>query len=304
MLRSLRTSFASLAVLAACASAHAEPPHARAQAASAAGSLAALARGTRTVLVSDIPTAENVLFLSDGRLLVSGDKGLYHLTRDASGKISAQNLVPNAPCAFGGIAEARATVYVTCYDFSRAYIYASSLEPLAFERAVEVKDTIIGNGMSTDGERLYLSSTGQMKIVQLSIDPSDPKKLGGQTNFISGLDTPLPNGIDILDGALYWTDLLTLKTVPLDKKKPARTLATRATLYDDLHVDARGVIACDYTGNVLVAYDPTGKQVAQTKPVFKSPSAVVPARGRLGFGQDDLIVTERGGGIVSVYRPE
>ena len=42
------------------------------QVAEAAGGLA---RGKREVLVANIPTAENLLFLSDGRLLVTGDKG-------------------------------------------------------------------------------------------------------------------------------------------------------------------------------------------------------------------------------------
>ena len=266
-------------------------------------SLEALAHGTRSVLVSDVPTAENLLFLADGRLLVSGDKGLYQLTRDPSGAVRARNLAPAAPCAFGAMVEVRGLVYANCYDFFRAFVYVSPLEPLAFTEAVEVASTSMANGLASDGEHLYLSATLQSKIVRISIDPDDGRRLFGQTLFVSGLDAPLPNGLKVHEGALYWNDLMAVKVMPLDRSRRPSTLVVRPSVLDDLQVDTRGLVVADYLGNVLVAYDATGQKRAETPQVFRSPSAVAAARGRFGLGPDDLVVTERGGGVVSVYRP-
>jgi sugar lactone lactonase YvrE len=264
--------------------------------------LAGLARGRREVLVANIPSAENLLFLSDDRLLVAGDKGVYLLSRDASGAPRAENLKADAPCAFGGTVEVNRTIYVNCYNMTKAFIYASSLESLEFAPILEVADTPMSNSLTSDGQHLYLSATLQAKILRLTIDATSPLTLREQTVFAPS-KTQLPNGTKVYQGALYWTDLLAIKRAPLDGSSAPVTLATRVTLFDDLFVDERGMIVADYTGNLLLAYDASGKKVAQTPAVFQSPSAMLPARGRFGLGQDDLVVTERGGGVVSVYRP-
>lgn len=259
-----------------------------------------LASGRREILVGNIPAAENQLFLSDGRLLVSGDKGLYALVREGS-SVTAKNLVPSAPCAFGGIAEARGVVYANCYEPTRAFLYAAKLDTLAFASIGEIKGVALANSLTSDGTHLYVSATMQSKIVRLTIDPSDPLTISAQGVFLSGADASLPNGTKVFQGALYWTDLMSIKSAPLSGK-PIRTLSTQLTFFDDLYVDARGLIVADYLGNLLRAYDPSGKKLAQTKAVFQAPSSVQPARGRLGLGPDDLVVTERGGSVVSVYR--
>ena len=194
-------------------------------------------------------------------------------------------------------------VYANCYDFYRAFVYASPLDRLAFSQAVEVAHTSMANGLASDGEHLYLSATLQSKIVRLSIDPQDSRRLSGQTTFAAGLDAPLPNGLKVHAGALYWSDLMAVKVAPLGGGKRPWTLAVRPSVLDDLQIDARGLVVADFLGGVLVAYDRLGHKLAETPKLFGSPSAVAPARGRFGLGPDDLVVTERGAGVVSVYRP-
>lgn len=270
------------------------------QVAEAAGGLA---RGKREVLVANIPTAENLLFLSDGRLLVTGDKGLYLLSRSASGKVEAKNLKPSEPCAFGGLVEVGGVVYANCYDFTKASIYATKLGTLDFKPIAPLANTLIANSLTTDGRHLYVSATLQSKIVRLTIDPSNPLALTGQKDFVSGAAaSALPNGTKVHGDTLYWNDLFAIKAVGLDGRGTPRTVATQLSLFDDLYVDKGGIIVCDYLANALRAYDLSGKKLGETKAVFQAPSAVVPARGRLGLGQHDFVVTERGGGVVSVYR--
>ena len=265
-----------------------------------------LGPGTREVLLEGLLSVENQLFLGDDLLLVSGDEGLFAVTREAAGqKLSARNLKPGQPCKFSGIAVQGEAVYAGCYDGSRSRLYASMRTALEFVDAGEIKGVGLANGLASDGQRLYVSATGSAKIVELSVVASAPLVIASQRDWPTPSGGLLPNALDIHAGVLYWSDIGSLRKQPLSRNAwfAPSPFVSQLTFFDDMHVDDEGVLIADYLFNRVLAFDLRGRGLGRTDAVFKSPSSVLPARGRLGLGEDDLLVTEKGANLLSVYRP-
>jgi hypothetical protein len=276
----------------------------------AAQELAAAPRlgpGRREVLVEGLVSVENQLFLNDDLLLVSGDEGLFAVTRDAATqRFSAKNLKPGQPCKFSGIAVLGEAVYAGCYDGSRSHLYASPRASLEFVDAGEIKGVGLANGLVSDArQHLYVSATGGAKIVELSFAPGAPLRIGSQRDWPTPSGGLLPNALDIHAGVLYWSDIGSLRKQPLARNAWLAPLpfVSQLTFFDDMHVDDDGVLIADYLFNRVLAFDLRGRGLGATDAVFKSPSSVLPARGRLGLGADDLLITEKGANLISVYRP-
>lgn len=312
----------SLAVLSACADAtsdDADAPDAiadegaeadrvlRAEATAAAPSLPNFARGTREVLVEGIVSAENSLFTSSGKLLISGDEGIYDLRRDAGGRISANNVRAGEPCKFGGMAQLGSYVYANCYA-DKSALYAAPEATLAFTKIADIAGTTLANGLAADPatRALYVTATTEGKLFKLTVSASDPRKIDKQETVRSGLF--FPNGLDIYGGYLYYGEYLltgTIRRVPLSNVRGAPTLLVKqaVSFLDDFHVDDAGFLVADFLLDTLRAYDPRGSKVSQSGASYKGPSSVQRARGRLGLGPNDVIVTEKAANLVSVFRP-
>src|SRR5688572_2852559 len=110
---------AAFAVLSVnCAAVQGEEPEELASSSAELTTAPRLGAGTRTKLAS-IPAAENQLFTSTDRLLITGDTGIFEIKQKSGGGWEA-SVVKGAQssCRFGGIAESRGTLYVNCYSGS------------------------------------------------------------------------------------------------------------------------------------------------------------------------------------------
>ena len=268
---------------------------------------ASLRRGRRELLVEGPVAAENQLFTSSGRLLISGDEGIFELLREA-GRSRLQPLIKGEACAFGGLTELAGTVYANCYDMTNSAIYAARLtDKPTFKRIHELRGVALANGLTSDGKSsLYVANTFEGKILRLRVKAEDPLAIQAQETFLeqSGLAT---NGIKYFGGQLVWSMLTQVKSVQVrddGSAGPARTLGSALTLFDDLYADASGVVVADYLNGSLVALDRRGGVVSSTRAyTFDGPSSVLPANGRLGLPQDALVVTERNANRVSLLLP-
>jgi hypothetical protein len=266
---------------------------------------ALLRRGHRELLVDGLNAAENQLFTSTGRLLVTGDDGIFEILR--SGRSSRLQAVHSGEqCKFGGLTEMAGTLYANCYDFTNSTIFAAPLNAeLQFRAIYQLPGIALANGLTNDGAgNLYVAASLESKIVRLRVKAEDPLAILAQENFLedSGLVT---NGIKFFDGQLYWSTILSVKAIAVKNGVASgisRNLVAAWTLFDDLYVDASGVLVDDYLNGSLLQIDPLGV-VSATTPngVFDGPSSVQPAQGRLGLPADALVVTERNANRVSLF---
>lgn len=268
----------------------------------------ALSSGTRSTLVDGITAAENLLFTSDGRLLVTGNDGVFEVRRDAAGEATAELLVTASPCNFLGITEVNGTVYANCSDFTTSAIYAARLSASPdFRLLVSLPDVTLANGLAhDDAGHLYVAQTMQNQILRVTLSPSDPFQVASTDVWLAGSGL-FTNGLKVLDDTIYWSDFGGINRAKILSSGGAgrvRTFASALTFFDDLFVDGDGMLIADYLGNAVRAYTSRGRLIAQTPAVFGSPSSVVPARGRLGLGPNDLIVAEKTANQIAVYSSE
>jgi hypothetical protein len=264
--------------------------------------------GTTQVLVDGVAAAENLIFTEEGRLFVTGDNGVFELRRDASGAMQAMTVASAPYCKFSGLAEVGTVLYAACYDLTDSYLFAAALTPTPqFERIDTMTGVQLANGLAADtAGNLYVAATIQGEILRLTTAPGDPFT-------VSSLETWLPNSGVLTDGlkffasSLFWTSGGTISRVPILANGAAgstSTVVTRLTIFDDLFVsDAGGILAADYTAGALDAFDLYGLAVGQTTTPMTNPSALAPALGRVGFGPNDIVFTEKGANRVSVFRP-
>ena len=264
---------------------------------------AALSRGKRETLVTGIAAAENQLFSAAGRLYVSGDDGVFELTRDAKTRaISAKPLVHVDGCKFGGMSERKKTLYALCYDGTHSYVYAAAETAApAFQKVLVLEGVLLANGMATDGSSLFVTATGQGAILKLAIDPADPLRLT-RGSFLDATGGLLPNGIKIRGGQVYWGDFGTINRTSLRNPGLVASPISGLTFFDDFWVGERVVLVADYLFGSVLAYTTNGTFIGGTPfGTFGNPSSVTEAEGRLGFGARDLVVTEKGSGSVAVF---
>lgn len=265
----------------------------------------ALSRGKRETLVTGIVAAENQIFSAAGRLYVSGDNGVFELSRATpAAPITATQLVSIEGCNFGGMSERAATLYAVCYDGTSSYLYAAAETALpSFERIFDLPDVPLANGMATDGASLYVTVTVQSTILRLVLDPSDPMRVAAREAFPPLSSGLLPNGIKISGGDVYFGDVGTIRRASLEN--PARSTApiNALTYFDDLWVSDRVVLVTDYVFGSVLAFSTGGPFLGGTPfGTFRGPSSVGEAKGRLGLGARTLIVTEKNASSVAVFR--
>lgn len=286
-------------------------PRASAPVADAAGATfdpATLRTGKRRVLVDDIAAAENQWFTSSGRLLVSGDEGIYEIVVDAHGGHSARALQQGQDCQFGGMTELHGTLYANCYDSTDSTLFAAPLvEAPEFRAIYRLPGTGLANGLTSDGDaHLFVASSFDGSVIRLTPSASDPLTIESRDTFLpdSGFIT---NGIKYFAGTLYWTALLNVNSAsisPSGEPGMRQTLLAALTLFDDLFVDESGILVADYlNGKVIAVPSGGGRQLSSPDGSFDGPSSVQPALGRLGLPAHALIVTERNANRVSLLVP-
>lgn len=264
----------------------------------------ALRWGTRETVVTGITAAENIMFSTTGRLYVSGDDGVFELVRDSAQKMVATVRATADSCKFGGMAEYANTLYAVCYDNIHSYLYAANeTNGPVFEHIHTLENITTANGLASDGQGgLYTTTTMQGMILHLEVDENNPMLIKTQQPWLSYSGGLLPNGIKIHDSTVYWGDFGTIRRCPLSQPTTLLIHFTGLTFFDDFYVDDDGILIADYLFGSVLAYSPTGRLLGGTLPfTFASPSAVIPAEGRLGFSHRDLLITEKGPGNVAVF---
>lgn len=269
-----------------------------------------LAFGERVVLAEGIVGAENLLLTSDGRLLVSGDEGIFELrmpSGESGGPAEVARHASGAPCAFGGLAEWHGVVYANCYDHTDSFLYAAHLEPnLNFIQAMSLPGIQLANGLvAHPAGRLLVAGTLSDQILRVDIDPVDPLSLAAPVPFVAPAGLAA-NGLALYGDTLFWSDGFFIKASDLDpdgEPGPVRTLVSRLTFFDDLDADARGLLVADYLGGALRLYDLNGRFRGPTVRNLEAPSSALRIDDWSGLGPGAVVVTERGPGRVTLLRP-
>jgi hypothetical protein len=271
---------------------------------SATASDPALCCGRRTTLVEGIKAAENLLISSDERLFASGDEGIFEIIESDSATFEAVLLESASDCQFGGMTEADGVLYANCYNFSDSFLHAAELREVpAFRRIATFDGVPLANGLTSDLQgNVYVATTFQSQIRRLRFAPDDRFRVVENKVWLtpSGL---LTNGLKFFDGSIYWSDGTFLNRAAIaasGRPGRTRTLATRLTVFDDLSVDARGILVADYLGNAIRLFDLQGRSLGVSETALVSPSAVLRAEGRAGFSANALIVAEKGANRVSL----
>lgn len=263
-----------------------------------------LSNGTKRNL-AQMWGAENLLFTSAGKLLVTGDKGVFELKPKGDGEVERITLIgeqKSPSCAFGGITEARGTLYVNCYGFDKSYLYAAPLSATPSFRAIATfSDIPVGNGLTSDAQgRLYIADTWGHRIWRVTLG-SDPLTVASRSVWRSGQPWDLINGIAHHAGSIYWTNGFQIRRSPVEGTRDEVLVALG--VFDDLSVDDAGILVTDPGNGWVSAYSLTGALLSNSKKSFGGPSQVKRALGRAGFEAETLIVTERSGNRVSAYEP-
>lgn len=268
-----------------------------------------LSKRVRITAIEMGAEVENIMFSSTGRLYVSVNRGLYEVVRAADGELKAIARSAVTDCQFAGLAEHEGVLFANCTDMgSHSWLYAAyETEEPVFERLSDLAGVSCSNGLAVDDRGdLYVASQLQSAIVRVRVDYAGPVSVVSSETWKTLTFGTTPNGLKIREGSLYWSGLSDLTVEDLDSPSSRSRLFSALTVVDDFHVDAKGILLTDFLGGAIYSLDRSGKQVGKTSAgVLKSPSMVLPALGRLGFSQDDLLVAERGGGTgnrISVLR--
>src|SRR5258708_5864660 len=171
--------------------------------------------------------------------------------------------------------------------------------------------TLVANEIAVDPDgRIYVAETLQGKILRLEISASDPLTVARQEDWLSTPSGVAPNGLRYIDSSIYWTDSLggSVNRVFILLDGTAGPISSfvdpNANFFDDLYVNSDGtVLVASFFGGALRAYTPLpfGLLYAETPHVFTNPADVLPAKGRFGFRDKDLIVTDKGANSVVLF---
>lgn len=256
--------------------------------------LPALAGCLQKDKLATLPDAENLLFTSDGRLLVSSGTGVVELRAQGTGHVAVPVASEAGTCNHTGLAQLGDWVFTACQKglgllgTADNHLLAARLvagQPLQFvqvDRASpDPMDALaIPNGLavSPDGRLLVadynLFAAAGVARVALSFAGARPRIVGFEPNWLSGSHGVFhPNGVRVQGQELFVSDLSSVKRyrfdaagqVPLYLAAPdGRSVKNEVLVYqglgivDDIQPHCGGVVVTDFTGGRLVYMAPTG----------------------------------------------
>lgn len=255
---------------------------------------------SRSVLLEGIGDAENAAFSEDGRLFVTGGANIYEIASQGE-DYAATPLYDGPTCNFTGVVVRDGYVYANCLagtqiDDLQPHLLAGALSERVTMRVIhDYAATKFPNGMAFDdaGRLLvadFLPLAGQIMVVTLD----GPDKVAREQVWRRG--GFMVNGLKVYQGSVYVTDAGSILRIPIGadgRPRRATTLTSRLGVYDDLLVDADGIVAADFLGHKLAFFSLEGKLQRETEAVFDTPSSITRTRGPL-LQEGALLVTEKG----------
>lgn len=280
---------------------------------------------TRTVVL-DIPSAENILFTSEGRLFVSGGENVYEISRPGGNWLATPLSATN--CNFTGMAQVGNTLYANCFS---GELYAATLSAQPQLAPIHTLGLSSANGLSSgpDGE-LYavngpVGTAGlpDPKIVRLRLNPANPLEVVEQTDWLTTGELTFPNGIQRRGRTLYYTTGDALGIAPgvlmrVDVNGDGSASTPEVAGYFDAVLDDFGLagdkfLLTDYAGGRVALMNAAGDIEQESLPAsFDNPSAIKLGQPPL-FAPGEILVTEKGviglpptpgyGNVLSVLTP-
>ncbi len=292
---------------------------------------------TEKTVLTKIPLwAENSLMTTEGRLFVSGAFNIYEITKNDDGTFEHHELY-NGTGTFMGIAQHGEYIYIILNgnEIQDKFLLVAHLDALTLDAkqndAVFTKisladhilpefgdDTfILPNGMGIDSRNyIYITDEQAGRIMRFHISNDDPTVVEDLEVWIDeGADTP--NGVAINGDTFYFTNCFQseIKKVAINEDGTpgeVKIFHTRIfpniSILDDMTIFKDGVmVASCGEGRVFYVTDPgdegdEGEVLFQTTPeVFLIATSVCIGRPPM-FEENDIIVTEGGGGRVSLVK--
>ena len=287
--------------------------------------------GPRETLIEGLGNAENSLFTSNGRLLITG-ADIWEI-KQTENAYEAEVLTENLDCIYAGIDQYKNYIFAVCSADKKLkpwLLRAELAEEMVFEKIYPLTGFTMANGMAIDATgHVYIADetivNAKGRIVSLSLTQDDVPEVvpSSEKVWLSGDEgAQSPNGVTIIDNYLFFTNLdirrmaninTSVKRVAIegDTHGAVETVYKRKTLknssfFDDLtHVTYSGtqyLIMADYLKGTTLAVE--AFKTNQPAPLYETeagkfagPTSCIVGQG-IGFGITDLLVTE--GGIVTV----
>lgn len=270
----------------------------------------------KTPLV-EIPSAENIRRVSDGRIFITGKDALYRLDQSGQG-FAATAVVSDPECAyFAGLAELNDWLFFVCatssglqlkdLKFSEAgYLKAYSLID---ERVVSVMelsgfqfpnglDTLPGQDAILIADEDFFVALGGVSKATFDFSSGQPVLTDYQPHWIGPQqEVYAANGVRVVDGNVYLTDIGFFKRIPLladGSPGQAEILFKNLTVLDDFDRYCDGFLITDFVKGRLVYVPDDGSDPVITAGGLSSPSAVLGQPGN-GFQPGEVLVTESRG---------
>lgn len=241
-----------------------------------------------------LPDAENLLFTTDGRLLVSGGTGVVEIRAQGPGHVAVPVASEAGTCVHTGLAQIGDWVFAACQQrpglwvgpenhlLAARLIAGQALQFVQVERATpDPMDTLaLPNGLAAtpDGRLLIadynLLAAAGVARVRLDFSGARPRIAGFEANWLAGSHGVFhPNGVRVAGQELFVSDLAFVKRyrfdaagqVPLYLTAPnGRSVKNEVLVYqglgivDDIQPQCGGVAITDFTGGRLVYMAPAG----------------------------------------------
>ncbi len=265
--------------------------------------------GNKTVLLKDVPDAENAVFSPDGRLFVTGSKNIYEVVKNPDGTFKKITMYDEG-YDFTGVAVRDGVLYTVCrekkfFGEKKKLLLAGTIPQQGtprLETIAEFPEAKLLNGIAFDAKgRLYICDLGG-KIWQVLFNETAPTMVKEKKLWYER-DLNAANGIAAVDNYVFVTEnnfllmsskVRRIKMMPDGSSDVSKVIMSGWTIFDEITPYREGLLIADYSKGRLFYIDYNGGVLGETGSCTHCcASSVIPAFPPM-FKDDSLIVTEKG----------